>query len=63
MQVESGIEFGLLGESGSLWSETADVSLDVRCWAFWSRHTSRKASGAPPGDRYPYGPLSTDAVS
>lgn len=25
--------------------------------------TSRKASGAPPGGRYPYGILSTDAVS
>lgn len=32
MQVESGIEFGLLGNLGPLWSETADISLGDQFW-------------------------------
>ena len=40
----------------------ADASLERKQWTL-NKHTSRSASGAPPGGRYPYGILSTDAIS
>lgn len=41
--------------------QVADASFGME--SMRTKHTSRSASGAPPGGRYPYGILSTDAIS